>query len=205
MADIQTRILKGGRPASPAPGSDESVSEARARAAEIVATAEASAGEIREQALEDARRARRAAFAAGHADGMASAAAALARVAEVEAARLAELDAAVVEVALEIARRVVGREIATRPADVLDMARRALRAAAGAGDVVVRVAPTDVGTVREALPALQAACDRGALSIAEDPGLDPGEVVVETGGGRVDARVAAQLEAFRRVLSPVDR
>lgn len=207
MSGANPRILKKGSPqASAARGSaDELLAAAHERSRAIVAAAEEEAARLRDGAATAAREARMAAAAEGHAEGLGRAAAALALAAEVREAKLAELDHAVVDVALEIARRVVGRELATAPAAVLDVARRALRAAAGCGDIVLRVAPADLASIRGADDDLRALVDRGALSVSEEPTLAPGEVVVEASGGRVDARITAQLEAFRRALRPEGR
>jgi flagellar biosynthesis/type III secretory pathway protein FliH len=67
------------------------------------------------------------------------------------------------------------------------------------------VAPDDLATVREAEGPLQRLVEQGSLSISEDPALQRGEVIVETCGGRVDARIGAQLEAFRRALRAEER
>lgn len=197
-----SRVIKKGasRSAAPVPTPEELLAGARERAQQILATAEADAARLRAAAGDDARAERLAAVAEGRAEGMGLAAAALARVAEVRDARLAEVDAAVVDVALEIARRLVGQELAARPEAVLDVARRALRASVGAGDVLLRVAPGDVAAVRDASPSLGDALERGSLAVVEDPALERGEVIVEAVGGRVDARIPAQLEAFRRAL-----
>lgn len=179
---------------------DELVAAARQRASEIVAAAEAEAVRVRSAASDEVGRARLAGSQEGHAEGMARAAAALALAAEVRDARLAELDGVVVEVALGIASRLVDRELSTSAEAVLGVARRALRAAAGCGDIVLRVAPTDLASVREASGALAQLVERGSLAVADDPTLQAGEVIVESTGGRVDARIGAQLDAFRRAL-----
>jgi flagellar biosynthesis/type III secretory pathway protein FliH len=208
MSGGNGRILKKGCEApgtAASPGRAASLQGAQERAQRIIAEAEAHAVAVRAKAEEEAGLALSAARAAGHAAGLAQAAASMAIAAQVREAKLAELDAAVVEVALEVARRVVGRELATSPQAVLDVARRALRAAAGAGDILLRVAPEDLETVRGAEGPLRTLLEQGSLSIAEDPALQRGEVVVETSGGRVDARIGAQLEAFRRALRAEDR
>jgi flagellar biosynthesis/type III secretory pathway protein FliH len=119
---------------------------------------------------------------------------------EIREAKLAELDAAVVEVAVEIARRILGRELTASPGTVVDVARRALRVASGCGDIVLRAAPEDAAALREAEGVLRRLVERGSLSVVEDAGLGRGEVVVESSGGRVDARIDAQLDSFRRAL-----
>lgn len=208
MRGVNGRVLKKGSEATgavTAAGRAGDVQDAVERAGRIIAEAEAHAAAVRARAEVEAGLARIAASAEGHADGLARAAASMAMAAQVREAKLAELDAAVVEVALEVARRVVGRELVTSPQAVLDVARRALRAAAGAGDILLRVAPDDLGAVREGEGPLRALVEHGALSISEDPTLQRGEVIVETSGGRVDARIGAQLEAFRRALGAEER
>lgn len=201
------RVLKKGS-LEPAPADrrmDPLLAAAEARAEGILRAAEVEASRIRAAATGELAEARVEAATAGHADGLARAAAALARVAEVREAKLAELDAVVLEVALDIARRVVGRELSGAPEAVVELARRALRAAAGSGDITLRIAPCDVGRLHAVDDALRAIVQRGALTIAEDPSLSQGEVVVESAGGRVDARVDAQLERFRRALGAEGR
>lgn len=207
MSGGNGRVLKKGSelPGAGARGRDGAIQAAEEAAGRIIAEAEAHAAAVRARADVEAGLARSAARAEGHADGLARAAASMAMAAQVREAKLAELDAAVVEVALEVARRVVGRELVTSPQTVLDVARRALRAAAGAGDILLRVAPEDLGMVREGEGPLRTLLEQGTLSISEDPALQRGEVVVETSGGRVDARIGAQLEAFRRALRAEER
>jgi flagellar biosynthesis/type III secretory pathway protein FliH len=62
------------------------------------------------------------------------------------------------------------------------------------------VASGDLARVRAASDALAQLVERGSLAVAEDPTLQAGEVIVESAGGRVDARIGAQLDAFRRAL-----
>jgi flagellar biosynthesis/type III secretory pathway protein FliH len=184
---------------------DELLAQAHERAREIIMAAEAAAAAVRGGAAEELRRARLAASADGHAEGMARAAAALALAADVREAKLAELDGALIEVALEIARQLVGRELAAAPEAIVDVAKRALRVAAGTGDIVLKVAPADLATIRDAGGSLRALVEQGSLALSEDAGLLAGEVVVESAGGRVDARIAAQLDAFRRALQAEGR
>src|SRR5512133_3449232 len=204
MAGASSRVLKKGSPPA-APTADELLAGARERAGELLAAAAAEADRIRLEAGEQLRLARHAAVEAGYAEGMARAAAAMARVAALSDAKAAELDAVVVELALDVARRLVGRELSTTPDAVIGVAERALRVAAGRGDVVLRVAPADLPSVREASGALARSIERGSLTVVEDSTLAVGEVVVESVGGRVDARVAAQLDAFRRALQAEKR
>jgi type III secretion protein L len=202
MSAPGSRVIKRSAPGAEvgARSPDELVGMARARALEIVAAAEAEAAGIRGGAAEELRRARQDAIEAGHAEGIARAAAALALANAVSEARLADLEQELIEVALEIARRMVERELAAAPDAVVEMAKRALRAATGAGEILLRVAPDDLAAVTAAGGVLRALVERGSLAITEERTLQRGEVIVEAAGGRVDGRIAAQLEPFRKAL-----
>jgi flagellar biosynthesis/type III secretory pathway protein FliH len=54
--------------------------------------------------------------------------------------------------------------------------------------------------VRGEIGLLARLVERGSLTVVEDATLAAGEVIVESAGGRVDARISAQLDAFRRAL-----
>lgn len=194
------RVLKKGSAEAAPRCAEEILASAQARSRELLAEAEGAAAGIRAAACADALQARATAVEEGHAEGRARAAALLALATEAREARLAELDSAVVEVALEVARRILGRELTASPGLVVDVARRALRAASGCGDIVLRAAPADLEPLVEADGVLRRLVERGSLAVVEDPGLARGEVVVEASGGRVDARIDAQLDAFRRAL-----
>jgi len=202
MKGAPPRILKKGTAgvAAAARTPEEAMASAREGARQIVAAAEAEAERMRAALAEELLAARAAAAEEGYAEGRGRAAALLARAIAAREARLAEVDGAVVEIALEVAQRIVRHELAIAPAAVLDMARRALRAAAGRGEVVLRAAPEDLALLRGSEEELWTLVEGGALTLTEDPALARGEVIVESLGGRVDGRIEAQLGAFRRAL-----
>lgn len=197
-----TRILKNGTPAAAAALTrpDAVLAAARAQAGEIVAAAGAEAAALRARALEEAGLALEAARVAGKAEGLGQAAAALALAARARDEAIGSLEGTVVDAAVAVARRLVGRELAGSRQETLELARGALRAAAGLGDVVLRVAPADLPALRGAGDALGALAGKGTLSLAEDPTLGTGEVIVEARGGRIDGRIEARLDALRRAL-----
>jgi flagellar assembly protein FliH len=119
--------------------------------------------------------------------------------ADAEQVRARSRDAAVV-LARRMAEKVVGHALDLAPELMGDIAAQALAAArAKAGPVVLRVHPED-------LPAVEASRTRwgtGALvvKLVADGGVGRHGCVVETPVGRVDARLAAQLDALERALS----
>jgi len=119
--------------------------------------------------------------------------------ADAEAIRARSRDAAVV-LARRMAEKIVGHAVDVAPQVMGDIAAGALAASrARSGQVVLRVHPED-------LPAVEAARARwgaGAVVVrlVADGGVGRHGCVVETPAGRVDARLAAQLEALERALT----
>lgn len=104
-----------------------------------------------------------------------------------------------VELALKIAERVIGDIAMADPRVVRATAVRAAQAARGRGDVAIRVHPESAAVLQADVTALQAALGV-MVRIVEDETLSPPDCVVHTAVGDIDARVATQLMAIRRVL-----
>lgn len=192
---------------------------ARAEAERIVAGARAEAAAIVEEGrrnlarLEADARARgeKEGFEAGLARGAEAAEAVIGRleaaVAEARAARRRFIDsaaAAVVDLVIEVARRVVRRETMIDRGVVVRTVEAAVEKVRNAERVVVRVNLDDLGAA-EAIRDRVLARLRSAegVEVRADPAVDRGGAVVETEFGRVDARLAAQLDEIERALRAV--
>jgi flagellar biosynthesis/type III secretory pathway protein FliH len=198
------KILKGGPPSGGA-RIEAQAFDARARAEALVAAAEEEARRIREAAEADRLRLRAEAEEEGRREGLARAAAALATAAAARDRRLALAEREVAAVAVDVARTIIGRELAQDPGAVAELAARALLAARDRREVVLRVNPADAEAIREAAGRLAAVLSRApGLAVREDPGLARGDAIVETEAGRVDARVETQLAALARALDGED-
>jgi flagellar biosynthesis/type III secretory pathway protein FliH len=192
------RLLKGPPPGRRIPAAEQAE---RDRAAAVRAEAEASAAATRAAAEADRERVRAEAAEAGLAEGLARAAATLAAAAAERDRRLAALEGEIVTLAVEIARRILGRELALDPGAVRELAARALAEARGRRDVALRVNPADAARLRADAPRLAALAGApGPLALREDPAIPEGGVLVETEAGRVDARIETQLAALERAL-----
>lgn len=89
-----------------------------------------------------------------------------------------DLEAAVVALALEIARQVVASELHTHPEALLELLHRALSAfPARAGVPWVRLNPEDVKLLQELSPELEA----GGVSLIADESLQRGDLMLATG------------------------
>jgi flagellar assembly protein FliH len=175
------------------------VLSAKEQAARLLAEAEAASESVRGQAE---RRGFEAGFAAGREAGLAA-------VTETVAAAQAHAESVRVratEPALRLARRmaekIVGRAIELEPALMADIVAQALAASrATAGAVVVRVHPDDLAAVEA--DRRRWADGPGAslqLRVVADPAVARAGCVVETPVGRLDARLASQLDALERAV-----
>lgn len=175
---------------------DEIVAEARRHAEAIVEAARAGARE-----LEVATKARAAAEAR-------SEAAALLVAAGAERQRmLGAVQADVVVLATEIARKIIHRELELDPELAIGLCASALRQVALARAVTLRVNPDDLAAVgaRSAYDALATVLDDGAsLKVVADATVGRGGCVVESDMGRIDARLETQLAAIERALMADD-
>jgi flagellar assembly protein FliH len=95
--------------------------------------------------------------------------------------------------AIEIARQVVRREIAIRPDLILDVVREALNQLPHQ-HAVIYLSSRDIGLVRSYLGE---SLTHAGHRLHEDPQLQAGDCLIETGGTQVDATVATR---WRRVI-----
>lgn len=108
---------------------------------------------------------------------------------------------AAVRLTLAVARKVVGDAAAIDEKFVLQIVRRALRWAADAQRVVIRVHPDDVKLVEEHLPEWTAAARRSrSLRIEGDASLVRGGCHVETDACEIVASLQEQLDTLETAL-----
>ncbi len=176
----------------------------------VVMAARAQAAEILAAAVAERERARAEGFALGRDEGRADAAAALvgllaAARAEAETA-LARVEPAVSAIAARMAEKIVGRAIVLDPTIMAAIAAEAVAACRTRGGVAqLRVHPDDLASVVASRASLADALGgEDALEIVADESVGRYGCVVDTAVGRVDARLATQLEALCRVLSAPD-
>ena len=108
-----------------------------------------------------------------------------------------------VALALRIAERLVGRDVARTPELLVDVCATALAQLRGAQAVVLRVHPDAAAVLREQRPALSERLGRGVdVVLKEDPALHPVGCVIQTEFGTLDAQLSTQLQMLERVLLP---
>jgi flagellar assembly protein FliH len=106
-----------------------------------------------------------------------------------------ETEREVVQLSLEIARRILRRELTIDPEAILGLLRAGLESVSLREVLEVRIHPAHVDAVRNALQRMGAP---EAISIVGDPHLEPGAVSVETRRGGFDASAETQLEEIQR-------
>ena len=174
--------------------------------ARMIAQASAEADAIREQARAEGHAEGRA---AGHADGMAEVSAAAGALAEalqgVESLRAGVVEAVerdAIDLALELAGKILAGALLARPELVVDVVQGALRRVSDRRQIAVLVNPADLETLQAAIGDLTAQVSGIELcDLQSDQRVEAGGAIVRTVEGEVDAGVQTQLERAREVVT----
>ena len=114
---------------------------------------------------------------------------------------LSDLQPYVVRIAVEIARRIVHRELSTDPGMVTRIAQSALEQIGAAGNVRVRAHPLDVQVLQRSIMEIVSAPDEAAaIEFVPDGSIERGGCVVDSDKGIVDARLHTQFEEMQTSL-----
>jgi flagellar assembly protein FliH len=184
---------------------EPSASPPRDAVARMLAEAASEAEQIREQArVEGYAEGRRA----GHEDGSAEISRlagalgqALQEISSLRAEVTEAVEADAVELALELAGKILTTSLQMRPELILEVVRGALGRVGDRRRITVLVNPVDAHLVRSAigdLPAHGSGIER--CEVQPDEGVGPGGAIVRTVEGEVDASVQTQLERAREVV-----
>ena len=108
---------------------------------------------------------------------------------------VADVEARIAAMALQIAEAIVGRELAAATSAGRDAIARALRLAPERVAAVARLHPEDVSTVGD----LGSLTDR-TITVVADPSVERGGCVLDVGPCRIDAQITPALARVREVL-----
>jgi len=100
-----------------------------------------------------------------------------------------------VQFALEIARKIVQRELTMDEDLVAALAQATLKRLSGHQSITLRLSRQDYQKVKTAVEEANP-----AVTIKEDPALERGDYTIETGQTHLDGRVASQIDAIGRAL-----
>lgn len=182
---------------------------AEAQGAEVVAAArseaEALLGEARAEAEAMRQRAHEEGLRAGREEGATEYVALCAQVREEIERSQDALAPQVTQLAMMVARRVLGRELQFAPEAVVDMVKKTLgEKARQRREVTLRVHPEDAVHLREHKASLAEVLSRSKdIRIVEDEQVPPHGVIIETEAGTIDAKLETQLQALERALQAV--
>lgn len=111
----------------------------------------------------------------------------------------------VIEFALKMAERLVHRVIEVDPSVIVDQVAGALALVLRPMDVSIRVHPSDISVLSEALPQLLAEFDHlEHIHLTEDTQVSPGGCVVSYGQGQIDATIETQIRRVVDLILPAD-
>jgi type III secretion protein L len=177
--------------------------EAHGRGKEIIAEAQRKADEL----MAEAGRHRDEVFAKARdeakADVQARAADEIAR-AKLQAGQvLADSEKDILELALKMAAKIIGRDLERDPDLLLEICANATEAARAAKAMILKVHPDDGKLLREKRPRLMELIGRTVdLAIRDDADVERGGCVIQTEFGVIDGQIRTQVDMLKNLLMP---
>lgn len=105
------------------------------------------------------------------------------------------------KLAVDIARKIVHREIADDSEVVLNTVKIALHQLRDRQSLKIRVNPAEYELLREHKDEIMSSCDgMRSLEIVEDRRVEQGGCLIESDNGNLDARIETQLKEIERAL-----
>ena len=164
--------------------------EARQRAAEIVKSAEEGA----EKQLDAARQ-------QGYAAGLAEWNQCLLAAWKARDEYIKRNETSLLQLAIQVARKIIGEELRLAPEQVVSIAREALRSAPHGRNLVLQVHPDDEAAVRGQLSRLQKSlAGSRQIEVTSNAAVARGGCLIESDFGIVDAQLETQLDVMSRAL-----
>ncbi|MCL2012570.1 MAG: FliH/SctL family protein [Cystobacterineae bacterium] len=172
--------------------------DARSKAKGIIEEAEQKAREL----LEDAERQRALVFQETREEALeeaaAQAATELAKAKMQAGSMLAEAKKELIELACQIAEKMIGRDLEREPQLLLEICANAIENLRTAKAMLLRVHPRDAKLLRERRPELIELIGRSVdIAIRDDLEVQPGGCIVQTEFGTIDAQLETQFRALR--------
>ena len=167
----------------------ETIAKAHDEAEEIVRAARLE----RETLITESRR-------QGYADGLDKWNDALVQAWEARTRYLATNETVVVQLAMAVARKIVG-EASIDPTAVLQSAREAIRSARGEHKLTLRVRPEDQSIVlQQTIELRRSHSELGEIQVIADESITLGGCIVEGPLGTIDAQFSTQLQSLERAI-----
>jgi flagellar assembly protein FliH len=111
-----------------------------------------------------------------------------------------EWERKIVDVALAVARKVIGKEISESREAVASIARNALLAAQGENVMEIRLSEGDYEALDESSFLTKLPAEYRDVIVIPDKGVSEGGCVIRTDFGEIDGRIEVQLREIEKVL-----
>ncbi len=109
----------------------------------------------------------------------------------------------VLELALKIAEKIIGKDLERDPDVLIDIVGNAIQNMRSAKAMQLRVHPEDGKILREKRPRLMELIGRTVdLAIRDDSDVERGGCIIQTEFGVIDGQIRTQFEMLRNVLIP---
>lgn len=119
-------------------------------------------------------------------------------------AYLKQAEEDITDIALHIVNKILPQHFIDVPQVILPLVREALHKIRDQNEVIVHVAPGCYDMVLMARMEFQSMLEGNAtLQVKSDESLSPGDCILESPNGNVDARLATQLELVKKALQDV--
>lgn len=113
-----------------------------------------------------------------------------------------ECEAEAVKLCMNIAKKVIQRELSMREDSVVYVVKEALKAAVTNGKIRIRLNPGDMSIIKEHGKELKRYTQGfSGVSLDGDEGVTSGGCIIETGSGEVDATIEGLLDEVQGILN----
>jgi flagellar assembly protein FliH len=137
----------------------------------------------------------------GYADGLDKWNHALVEAWEARDRYLAANETVIVQLAMAVARKIVGETANIDPTAVLQSAREAIRSARGEQKLRLRVRPEDEAIMLERMIELKRSnSEIGEIQVIADKSITLGGCIVESSLGTIDAQFSTQLQSLEHAI-----
>ncbi len=119
---------------------------------------------------------------------------------EIRDKTLSETEQDILRLSVKLAEKIIGREIKTDKATVVDIVANSLRNAKRQDKLTIRVSQKDYSTVQEKFVELSQSSRTSYVDIVPDPRVTLGGCIIESEVGTIDARLETQLRVLEKAL-----
>jgi flagellar assembly protein FliH len=114
---------------------------------------------------------------------------------------LKELEREIASLAMEIAEKLMLQELKVNPETIITVVRRVIERASDRKSLRIRISPDDCSILQERREELLAGIvELKHFDLVSDSSLRPGDCIVETKAGTIDARLDRRVERVREQL-----